>query len=537
MKYFSELVTAIDSTTRTTGKLDALVKYLQKASDADKLWCVALLTGKRPKRPVKTSLMREWAAELAGIPLWLFEESYFVVGDLAETVALLLPPATGSSESSLSTRMTQLKNLSKMDDAEKKESITAAWMQMTQQERFVFNKLITGGFRIGVSQKLMVKALARFLNEDENVLAHRLMGDWNPVTDTFQGLLTNPTPGERSSQPYPFYLAYPLEESPESLGDIHDWQLEYKWDGIRGQLIFRKGACYIWSRGEELVTHQYPELEAAAAYLPYDCVLDGEIMAFDGGQALSFNHLQKRIGRKSPSRKVMQDSPVVLICYDLLELAGDDWREKPLQVRRAKLEELITAAGSPQLRISQRMEVASWQQAMQLRENSRALLAEGLMIKNLQSAYQVGRKRGDWWKWKVDPLSIDAVLIYAMRGHGRRANLFSDYTFAVWEGDDLVPFTKAYSGLTDKEMQEVDRFVKHHTIERFGPVRSVKPELVFEIGFEGIASSSRHKSGIALRFPRMLRWRRDKIASEANTLEDLRNLLKTQSLSSNPQKI
>jgi DNA ligase-1 len=525
MKRFAQLILAIDTTTRTTEKRDALIAYFEEASDADKLWCVALLSGKRPKRPVKAALLRQWAAEQGGIPLWLFEESYYVVGDLAETVALLLPPANSGNEVSLSTRMLELSALRQMAPDEVRAFIKGAWNEMNSQERFVFNKLITGGFRIGVSQRIMVKALAVHLDEDESKVAHRLMGNWSPQDDTFENLLASPDPAENLSRPYPFYLAYPIEGEPSALGAASEWQFEYKWDGIRGQLIFRKGKLFLWSRGEELITERFPEFSALTSALPADAVIDGEIMAFKEGSPLSFNHLQSRIGRKKPSKKVMEHAPAVLMAYDLIEYNGHDLRTAPLVERQALLAELLAQTNSSQLLLSMPLTVNSWEEAVILRENCRTHLAEGLMVKRKNSSYKVGRKRGDWWKWKVDPLTIDAVLIYAMRGHGRRANLFSDYTFAVWDGDALVPFAKAYSGLTDIEMKKVDQFVKANTLERFGPVRSVKPELVFEIGFEGIANSPRHKSGIALRFPRMLRWRLDKNAAEANTLQDLKDFL------------
>ncbi|MEM9051914.1 MAG: ATP-dependent DNA ligase, partial [Bacteroidota bacterium] len=439
--------------------------------------------------------------------------------------ALILPNETKTSDKSLDSRMRDLQSLKELEEEEVKAYITTAWTEMNKTERFVFNKLITGGFRIGVSQKLIVKALAKHLDEEENIIAHRLMGDWSPLTTTFEKLLVEPDENENLSRPYPFYLAYPLEDVPESLGFVNEWQLEYKWDGIRGQLIRRNGEVYIWSRGEELVTERFPELEKLKGMLPYDCVIDGEIMAFKDGKPLTFNHLQTRIGRKKVSKKILADSPVVMIAYDLLEERGKDLRQSSMESRRAKLEALVRQTKSPALLISEKIEPKSWEEAAAIRESSREVLSEGLMLKRKTSDYKVGRKRGDWWKWKVDPMSIDAVMIYAMRGHGRRANLYSDYTFAVWKGDELVPFAKAYSGLTDKEMQAVDRFVKKNTLERFGPVRSVKPELVFEIGFEGIAPSTRHKSGIALRFPRILRQRLDKKPEEANTLEDLTRML------------
>jgi DNA ligase-1 len=373
---------------------------------------------------------------------------------------------------------------------------------------------------------MMTKALARYLDKDEASIAHRLMGNWHPDDTSFDALLRSDDQGDDLSKPYPFYLAYALEEAPSELGDPAEWQAEWKWDGIRGQVIVRDGQCYVWSRGEELVTNKYPEYEAFAQQLPDGTVIDGEILAYRDGAPLNFHVLQTRIGRKTVGKKILQDAPVVFMAYDLLEWEGKDIRNEALSQRRKLLEGLVNHADTEALLLSPVVSFDNWQALTETRTKSRAHHAEGLMLKRKNAPYQVGRKRGDWWKWKVDPLTIDAVMIYAMRGHGRRANLYTDYTFAVHDGDQLVPFTKAYSGLTDKEFREVDAFVKQNTIERFGPVRSVKAELVFEIAFEGIAESKRHKSGVALRFPRMKRWRKDKKAAEANTMEDLKALLK-----------
>ena len=526
MKEFAALIAQLDTTTKTNEKLAAMVEFLNQAPDSDKLWCVALLTGKRPRRPVKTSLLREWSAELAELPLWLLEESYYVVGDLAETVTLILPEAVATNSKSLTERMEELGTLRVLEEAEVKAHITTAWMEMDSNERFVFNKLITGGFRIGVSQKLMVRALAKHLEEDESRVAHRLMGNWKASDTNFYDLLVAADANEDLSRPYPFYLAYPLEDEPESLGKASDWQIEYKWDGIRGQLIKRNDEIFVWSRGEELVTDQFPELVTLGDSLPANCVIDGEILAYTDGAPLPFNFLQKRLGRKKVGKAILKESPVRLKAYDLLEWEGRDLRETPMEERSELLQKLVSETDSETILLSEPLEISTWEEAAEMRAVSRERFAEGLMLKRKSSTYKVGRKRGDWWKWKVDPLSIDAVMIYAMRGHGRRANLYTDYTFAVWDGPDLVPFAKAYSGLTDKEINKVDHFVKKNTIERFGPVRSVKPELVFEIGFEGIAPSTRHKSGIALRFPRILRQRLDKKPEEANTLEDLKAILK-----------
>ena len=523
MKRFARLFTELDQTTKTRVKLTALENYFNEASDEDKLWAIALLSHRRPRRTVNTTLMSEWASDLARIPAWLFSESYGVVGDLAETIAHLLPPPKKTSAFTLSHWIAYIRELETLDIEEKKRRVIDAWDQLEEMERFVFTKLITGGFRIGVSQSLMVKALSRHAELPENVVAHRLMGNWSPQDDTFRDLLH--AEGETDvSKPYPFYLAYALESEVSELGDPREWFAERKWDGIRGQIIVRGGELFVWSRGEELVTDKYPEYEVLKSLLPDGTVLDGEIMPFKDGMPLSFNHLQTRIGRKTLSPKLLRDVPVAFVAFDVLEWKGVDIRTHPMTERRKILEELCSSPPAA-LRISEIVPFENWETLAAERDRSRDLLSEGIMLKRKDSPYRDGRRRGDWWKWKIDPYTVDAVMIYAMRGSGRRANLYTDYTFAVWDGDRLVPFTKAYSGLTDEEFHEIDKWIKQNTIERFGPVRSVKPLLVFEIAFEGIARSTRHKSGIALRFPRMKRWRKDKPISEANTIQDLISLL------------
>jgi len=525
MKAFANLFSVLDQTTKTNAKVNALANYFDLANEKDKLWTIAILSHKRPKRAVNTTLLRTWAAEVSDQPLWLFEESYHVVGDLAETIALFLPPAKKSSDRTLSEWINALINITKSEEAEKKEFILQAWSSLDYAERFVFNKLITGGFRIGVSQKLMTKALAKSTGIEENLLAHRLMGKWLPNEVTFQSLVIDPSETENISQPYPFYLAYALDLDFEALGDVNEWQIERKWDGIRGQIIVREDQIFVWSRGEELITDKFPEFEPLAQLLPNGTVIDGEIICMEGDQILSFNVLQQRIGRKNITKKILKDAPVKMIAYDILEFDGKDVRSETMNTRRQLLEQVLEQPTDGILRLSEIVEATSWENYAEEREKSRAFVAEGLMLKRKNSVYKTGRKKGDWWKWKVDPLVIDAVMIYAQRGHGRRSSLFTDYTFAVWNGDLLVTFAKAYSGLTDKEFGEVTKFVRKNTVETFGPVRSVKPELVFELAFEGINKSSRHKSGVALRFPRISRWRKDKPVSEANTLEDLHKML------------
>ncbi len=526
MKDFAELITALDQTTKTTVKVKALLHFFEQSSAQDKLWAIALFTHRRPKRQVNTTKLRAWAAAYAKVPLWLFEESYHIVGDLAETIALILPEAKAKSANSLSDWIAYLMNLKDKEEDQKKQSVLNAWNQLDKTERFVFNKLITGGWRIGVSQNLTVQALAKYTGKEAPEISHRLMGNWSPESDSFEQLIFEENVQADQSKPYPFYLAYALEEAPEKLGDLSDWQAEWKWDGIRSQLIKRAGAIYLWSRGEDLITDKFPEFQLLKNNLPDGIAIDGELMPFKDDKPLSFQILQTRIGRKNVTKKILNDCPVIIMAYDLLEFEGKDIKQKPLSFRRNKLEEVIEQVNKLDLlRTSAIVKADSWIALNEKRQQARSLHNEGLMLKLKSSSYKTGRKRGEWWKWKIEPFSIDGVLIYAMRGHGRRANLYTDYTFGVWDGDQLVSFTKAYSGLTDAEFVEVDRFVKRNTLERYGPVRTVKPELVFELHFEGIAVSKRHKSGLALRFPRMHRWRKDKVAREANSLQDLQLLL------------
>ena len=526
MKQFADLLYDLDQTNKTNEKVRLLKKYLFNAPDEDKLWALALFTGKRPKRPVNTTKLREWANELSGIPMWLFNESYSVVGDLSETITLLLPDPEHRQNKSLTFWINYLRSIEPLSDEEKKEKVTAAWQQMTQQERFAFNKLVTGSFRIGVSQKLMTRAIAQVYDIEEAKVAHRLMGHWHPDTHAFQSLIIEENEKDDLSKPYPFFLAYAIEDTADELGNPDEWLAEWKWDGIRSQLIKRGGELYLWSRGEELVTDKFPELMILRDALPDGSVIDGELVVFSDGQVQPFNSLQTRIGRKNITKKHLENSPVAILAYDLMEWEGQDIRELPFNNRRQLLEELVKEVNNSKLLFSEDVPFENWEELAKLRQKSREYFAEGFMLKHKDSPYRVGRKKGDWWKWKIDPLTIDGVLIYAQRGHGRRANLYTDFTFGVWDGEQLVPFTKAYSGMTDEEFREINNFIRKNTIERFGPVRTVEPVQVFEIGFEGIAKSSRHKSGVALRFPRMLRWRKDKPASEANSLADLQELLR-----------
>jgi DNA ligase-1 len=526
MKAFANLYRRLDETTSTNRKIDAMVVYLNSAPPRDVIWAISFLIGRKPRQAVPTRRLIEWAAEQAGIPDWLFEASYDVVGDLAETIALLLPKTAGPSSRRLHQWIEQdLLQLRGADAEIQKTMVVAAWSRMDDLQRFVWNKLITGGFRVGVSRRLVVRALARFTSIDAAVISHRLMGEWTPTLEAYRRIVSADTEDADISRPYPFYLCHPLEDDPQNLGPVTEWQIEWKWDGIRGQVIKRAGQVFIWSRGEDLVTDKYPELKNAAAALPDGMVIDGEILPWKKGRPLPFSELQRRIGRKTVGKRLLHEVPVTLMAYDLLETDYRDIRGEALQRRRAALLEMLTPLADDRIRVSPHVAGASWTELAALQRESRHRSVEGLMLKRENSVYAVGRRRGDWWKWKIDPLTVDAVLIYAQRGHGRRAGLYTDYTFAVRQGDELVPFAKAYSGLSDAEIRQVDRFIQRNTIDRFGPVRAVTPRLVFEIAFEGIQKSSRHKSGVAVRFPRIARWRQDKTVEEADTIDALTALL------------
>ncbi len=568
MKAFATLYARLDATTSSNAKLAAMRDYFRDADPADAAWAVYFLAGGRPRQLVPTRVLRETAMQASALPEWLFEESYQAVGDMAETISLLMPEAEHSSEDGLAVWMQdKLLPLRGLPPEELAERLPALWRQLDRLSLMVCIKLITGAFRVGVSKLLVTRALASLVDLDPKRVAQRLVGytdlSHRPSAEGYRALIADESEHEhaqRGGQPYPFFLAHPLqapvEEFDTLLGAPEHWFIEWKWDGIRAQLVKRDGQIWVWSRGEELVSERFPELCELAGCLPDGTVIDGEILVWkhapgepatelfeqpnddDAGATERFGVqpfalLQQRIGRKNLTAKVLQDAPVAVLAYDLLEWQGDDWRQREHHERRQQLETVVEQCPNPRLMLSPLVMGSDWADLAQQREASRARGVEGMMIKARAAQYGVGRTKdvGVWWKWKIDPYSVDAVLIYAQRGHGRRASLYTDYTFAVWDGEPgdperkLVPFAKAYSGLTDEEMRKVDAIVRKTTVEKFGPVRSVTPTLVFELGFEGIAASSRHKSGIAVRFPRMLRWRLDKPVDEADTLETLKELL------------
>lgn len=552
MKAFATLYRDLDTSTASRDKQTALQRYLHAAAPDDAAWAVYFLAGGKPRQIVPAKTLRALAQDASRLPQWLFEESYQTVGDLAETISLLLPPSTAPIERGLAEWITQhLMPLRGLAPDVLSTALREQWQTVPDHQRLVYFKLITGGFRVGVSKLQVTQALAAVAGVDAKHVAQRLMGytstSARPSGADYAALIAPENEDEQnqktSGQPYPFFLAHPLHEPVEQLENLlgapSQWQVEWKWDGIRAQCVKRAGQVWLWSRGEELMTDRFPELAALGQALPDGTVIDGEMVVWQNHQPQPFAQLQKRIGRKTLNSKILRDLPVVLLAYDLLEWCGQDLRPQPQHQRRTQLDALVQSINHPQLLASPLVQGNSWHDLAQQREASRAMGTEGFMLKQRQAAYGVGRTKdvGTWWKWKIDPMTIDAVLIYAQRGHGRRASLYSDYTFAVWETSadhadptqkserKLVPFAKAYSGLTDAEIAKVDAVIRATTIESFGPVRSVRPTLVFELGFEGISHSPRHKSGIAVRFPRMLRWRQDKPVSEADTLETLAALL------------
>jgi DNA ligase-1 len=532
MLRFAQLFDAIDRTTSTNAKVAAMAAYFASAPPADAAWAVFFLTGRRLKRLVPYAAIRDWTLAATGISEWLLEECYAVVGDGAETAALVLDQLPTSPAPDvplaewLERRILPLRGL---DPAAQQADATAWFATLDRLQRFILLKLLTGELRVGVSQTLVVRALAQASTLPATTIAARLMGDWSPTPDWYSGLLSPERTDDDRSRPYPFFLASPIEGEVSALGDPSEWLVEWKWDGIRAQLVRRGGHVHLWSRGEELITHRFPEIAAAATRLPEGTVIDGEVLAFRQDHPLPFSALQQRIGRQKQVAQLVRAVPVVFMVYDILEDDGSDVRGVPLAERRPLLERRVSAATSETaggvLRMSPRVTGLSWDELAALRAESRTRAVEGLMLKRLSSAYGVGRRKGDWWKWKIDPFTMDAVLIYAQPGSGRRASLLTDYTFGVWDQGELVPIAKAYSGLSNEEIAEMDRWIRRHTTERFGPVRHVEPVHVFELGFEAIASSTRHRSGIAVRFPRMLRWRKDKKPEEADTLDNVRRLL------------
>jgi DNA ligase-1 len=539
VRAFSELFEELDTTTATSLKVAAMVRYMRLAPPADAAWATYILSGHRLKRFIGPTLLYRWLTEAALLPEWLIEESMAAVGDMAETIALLMETdrnaATGADVPLAEWIDARLLPLRAVAVEEQRAAIVNWWRTLAYRECFLLNKLLTGELRVGVSALLVTRAIAETFDIPRPDIARRLMGEWLPSAQFWEALAARATTPTAASTPYPFFLASPLEGGPAALGSPSDWQIEWKWDGIRAQLIRRNDQCFIWSRGEELITERFPEVTvAAAAAFANGTVLDGELVAWKHGRVRPFALLQQRIGRKKLSAAILKDIPVRFLAYDLLEEHHTDLRAAPLRQRRARLEALLAAAPTAINLSSVVVADGTWDDCAQLRAQSRSRGVEGIMLKALDSGYGTGRTRGAWWKWKIDPYRFDAVMLYAHPGHGRRSNLYTDYTFGVWRDDELVPVAKAYSGLNNAEIAELDRWIRAHTLEKFGPNRAVEQSQVFELAYEGIAASNRHKSGIALRFPRILRRRLDKPAAEADTLEALQRVLEAHRAEATP---
>jgi len=531
VRRFAALYDALDATTSTNAKVAAMQAYFAEAPPADAAWALFFLTGARLKRLIGPRLLATWGCVRARIPDWLFGESFSAAGDLAETIALLLDTerqgcaATGEPPSLARLIEERLLPLRDAAEEEKRRAVVELWDSLDRREIYMLNKVLTGELRVGVSATLAIRALAQHAGLPPATVAHRLMGTWQPSAEAFAALIAKEGAESDVSRPYPFFLATQLEEEPETLGDRADWLAEWKWDGIRAQIVRRQGGVFLWSRGEELITDRFPDLSGVWAALPEGTVLDGEVLAFAGGTPMPFSVLQRRIGRKKLTAKILSEAPAAFMAYDALELGGEDLRGLPLRERREKLAALVQGR-SERLSLSAAVEGATWADLRELRKQARERGVEGLMLKRWTSPYRHGRPRGDMFKWKIEPYAIDAVLVYAQPGHGRRATLMTDLTFGLWDGGELVPVAKAYSGLTDEEIDRLDRWIRQHTLERFGPVRAVEPIHVFELHFEGIAESTRHRSGVAVRFPRIARWRTDKKPQDADTLQTLRSLIR-----------
>jgi DNA ligase-1 len=551
VRRFASLFESLDTTTSTAAKVEAMSAYFSATDPADSAWAAFILIGRRVKRSVGPALLRKWLYEESDLPAWLVDETYASVGDLAETIALLVPRRSRpqSSTQEISTQEISAAEISAAEisapdvslsgwftarilplehesEGDRRRKIVGWWHELPYDECFLVNKLLTGSLRVGVSRSLVTRALSACLHHPRIQIERALMGSWDPSAQFWEALCRNEGSSD-STQPYPFYLASPLDGPPADLGERARWLAEWKWDGIRGQIVRRANQCALWSRGEELITERFPEIVGSAAALPDGTVLDGEVVAGAADRVMPFATLQQRIGRKKITAALLRDNPARFIAYDLLEFEGVDWRPRPLLERRAQLERLIQGALMPAIGLSESLCDLSWSELGAARDEARARGVEGLMLKDCGSPYGTGRQRGAWWKWKVDPYLFDGVLLYAAPGHGRRSNLYTDYTFGVWSDGVLVPVAKAYSGLDDQEIRRLDGWIRKNTREKFGTVRSVEPQYVFELAYEGIARSSRHKAGIALRFPRIVRWRTDKPPGEADTLANLQRVLAT----------
>ena len=555
---FGNLINNLEQCNSTKKKINLISVFIKDIDPRDGSWILLLLMSTRQKRVITGRRLKDILQASFRMPSWLIDDCFAQVGDSAETISLLWPQLKSEltdaniecsevynklfNEPKESKPLhwwmeTLLPAIKDATETTQNRLILKLWSDIADQDHYLTNKLITGGFRNGVSKGLVVKSIAQAYELDESTVLERLMKPIEINNIWFQEL-THPVSINRTDRgaiPYPFYLASPVEIEKIKETPPADWRLEYKWDGIRGQLIKRDTGAYLWSRGEELVNHVFPEIIEMAENLPDGTVLDGEILCWqkDVRKPMAFASLQRRLGRKTVNKKLLKECPTVFLAYDILEHKSIDIRAYNLRDRLKLLESVQLNYNHPCLVIDNEKEFAEWEELIQLRDRARLEGAEGLMIKKISSHYLSGRKRGYWWKYKHDPMTLDAVLIYAQAGTGKRANLFTDYTFALWDDSNknskdrkLVTFAKAYSGLNNSELMELDKWIRTHTIERYGPTRVVEQKQIFEIAFEGVMESKRHKCGLAVRFPRIHRWRIDKPVMEADCIEQAQALLK-----------
>ncbi|MGR3447396.1 cisplatin damage response ATP-dependent DNA ligase [Paracoccus sp. UBA5162] len=515
MKAFAHLLERLAFTPARNAKLRLLRHYLETTPDPDRGYALAALTGDLKLRAVTPSLLRGLMAER--VDDQLFALSYDFVGDLAETIALLWQ-GDGDQDVPLHEAVTLLSDTGK---AGLPAAIAAMLDRLGPSQRLAFLKLATGNMRVGLSARMARIALAE-MGEPEvadiEEIWHGLKPPYRPLFDWIAG---GARPEHAARAPFrPVMLSTPVDLDQLRGFDPDEYMAEWKWDGIRVQAINDGGVRRLYSRTGEDIGAAFPDVIEA---LNFDGAADGELLVRRDGEVAVFGDLQKRLNRKAISRAMLDSHPAGLRLYDLMIWQGRDLRGLPLAERRAVLDG--ADFGSDRIDVSPLLDFATWDDLAALRADPPSAVIEGVMIKRRDSPYVGGRPRGPWFKWKRDPMVVDAVMLYAQRGHGKRSGFYSDFTFGLWDGDQLVPVGKAYFGFTDEELRELDRFVRTNTVDRFGPVRAVAPKLVLEVAFEGLNESGRHKSGIAMRFPRISRIRWDKPAAEADRLDSLKEML------------
>jgi len=523
MKQFATLLEYLLLTPARNAKIDHMVQYFREAPDPDRGYALAVLTGALDLRNVKASLLKDIV--LKKVDPVLFGMSYEYVGDLAETIALIWPDKTDDALPSLSELILELENKKK---SELPVRIAGHLSAGTATERWAIMKLATGNLRVGVSARLAKTALAQFGNKDLHDIEKIWHGLEYPYADLFAWL------EDRGAMPeihrhrvfHPMMLSNPIDEEKDFANlKPADYQAEWKWDGIRIQLVLSDDQKRIFSRTGDDVATAFPDI---LENITGSAVLDGELLAGSNFEPAPFNDLQQRLNRKVVTPKMLEQYPAFIRLYDILFDGDEDLRERPLSDRRMRLEAWVAKNPSPRLDISPILKFRSWDELLKLRvQGAEEQGHEGIMLKRYDSPYVAGRPKGPWFKWKRDPCLVDAVLMYAQRGHGKRSSYYSDYTFGVWRDEEIVPVGKAYSGFTDEELVRLDKWVRANTIGRFGPVREVEKKLVFEVAFDSAHTSTRHRSGIALRFPRINRIRWDKPPEQADTLANMQKLITT----------